>query len=416
MSMTRNYLESLENLNENQSLPILESCDFNQVILQKQTIVELCTFIAKIRELFDLVQEVAPWLTPERVSTISNMSEVAGLTDEFFTAVVGKLIDIRIEGFDQHDLTQPTVYLWEHHNHAYDSIVISLERFRRGYEVLVSVAGENLYHHPVSKALMQLTRTLPFPRERPTQRSYLTDVRKCYRDMNQLLEYNYSIGIAATGGLIKQGQLVVSPHLPKLLLESSNYHTLRELTEQVQFVVVQNHFSHYPGEYYRARRDVLGKQPGDDVALVKEGLLKLQGINVLRFSPPLLAENMNFREFAEHLTLAFFDQRPIFPEDVAAYNWMMQQQNQPQVDNQSLWDEKTDWIGSARSRYDAYMKRMHQLAQDGLADAAAQMRYGLLTSLFNYLNLSQDMKHQHELLIAKSASTLVKYASQRLIF
>lgn len=408
--MTENALKLIEKLNENQSLPILESCDFNQVILQNQTIIELCAFIAQIPELFNLIQEIAPWLTPERVTTISSMSEVAGLTDEFFRTVVGKLIDIRIEGFDQHDLNQPTVYIWEHHNHAYDSIIISLERFRRGYEVLVSVAGENLYHHPVSKALMQLTRTLAFPRERPTQRSYLTDVRKCYRDMNRLLKYNYSIGIAATGGLIKQGQLVVSPHLPKLLLENSNYHTLQELTEQVQFVVVQNHFSHYPGEYYRARRDVLGKQPGDDVALVKEGLLNLQGINVLRFSAPLLAQDMSSREFAEHLTLAFFDQRPIFPEDVAAYNWMMQQQNQPQVDDQSLWDQDIDWVVSARSRYDAYMERMYQLAPDGLADAAAQMRYGLLTSLFNYLNLSQDIKRQHEFLITQSSSTLAKCA------
>lgn len=411
MNMTKNHLQFLENLNESQSLPILESCDFNQVILQKQTIIELCNYIAQIPEIFAFIQTVAPWLTPERVLTISSMSEIAGLTDEFFRTVVEKLIDIRIEGFEQHDLDQPTVYLWEHHNHAYDSIVISLQRFRRGYEVLVSVAGENLYNHPVSKALMQLTRTLAFPRERPTQRSYLTDVCKCYRDMNRLLEHHYSIGIAATGGLIKQGQLVVSPHLPKLLLENSNYRTLQELTEQVQFVVVQNHFSHYPGEYYRARRDVLGKQPGDDVALVKEGLLNLQGINVLRFSAPLLAQDMNSREFAEHLTLTFFDQRPIFPEDVAAYNWIMQQQNQPQVDYQSLWDQETVWAVSARSQYDAYMKRMHQLTHDGLADAAAQMRYGLLTSLFDYLNLSQDIKRQHEFLIAESSSTLAKYAA-----
>lgn len=411
MNMAENSLRLIENLHKDQSLPILESCDFNQVILQKQTIMELCAFIAQVPELFDVIREVAPWLTPERVLTISSMSEVARLTDEFFRTVVEKLIDIRIEGFEQHDLNQPTVYLWEHHNHAYDSIVIILERFRRGCDVLVSVAGENLYTHPVSKALMRLTRTLAFPRERPTQRSYLTDVRKCYRDMNQLLEHGYSIGIAATGGLIKQGQLVVSPHLPKLLLENSNYRTLQELTEQVQFVVVQNHFSHYPGEYYRARRDVLGKQPGDDVALVKEGLLNLQGMNVLRFSAPLLAQDMNSREFAEHLTRAFFDQRPIFPEDVAAYNWMMMQQNQPQVDYQSLWNQEIDWMVSARSRYDTYMKWMHQLAHDGLADAAAQMRYGLLTSLFNSLNLSQDVKRQHEFLIAESSSTLVKYAT-----
>ncbi len=215
MKTTKNPLELMRNLNENQNSPILESCDFNQVILQNQTIIELCDFIAKTPDLFNLTQEIAPWLTPERITKISSMSEVAGLTDEFFRAVVEKLIDIRIEGFEQHDLDKPTVYLWEHHNHAYDSIVISLERFRRGHEVLVSVAGENLYKHPVSKALMQLTRTLAFPRERPTQRSYLTDVRKCYRDMNRLLEHHYSIGIAATGGLIKQGQLVVSPHLPK---------------------------------------------------------------------------------------------------------------------------------------------------------------------------------------------------------
>ncbi len=179
----------------------------------------------------------------------------------------------------------------------------------------------------------------------------------------------------------------------------------------MQFVVVQNHFSHYPGEYYRARRDVLGKQPGDDVALVKEGLLNLQGINVLRFSAPLLAQEMNSREFAEHLTLAFFDQRPIFSEDVAAYNWMMQQQNRPQVDYQSLWDQETVWAVLARSRYDAYMNRMHQLAHSGLASAAAQMRYGLLTSLFDYLNLSQNMKCQREFLITASSSTLARYVA-----
>lgn len=54
---------------------------------------------------------------------------------------------------------------------------------------------------------------------------------------------------------------------------------------------------------------------------------------------------------------------------------------------------------------------MHQLAQDGLADAAAQMRYGLLTSVFNSLNLSQDIKRQHEFLIAKSSAMLAKYAT-----
>lgn len=404
MTMIENSLKFVERLHEHINLPTLESCDFNQVILSEQTIVELCTFVAQIPELFDVIQEAAPWLTPERVAKISSMTEIAGLTEEFFRTVVAKLIYIRVEGFEKHSLDKPTVYLWEHHNHVYDSIVISLERFRRGYEVLVSVAGENLYTHPISKALMQLTRTLAFPRQRATKRSYLKDVQKCYTDINRLLQHNYSVGIAATGGLIKRGQLAVSPHLPKLLLETSDYYTLEELAEQVQFVVVQNHFSQYPGEYYRARRDVFGKQLGDDIALIKAGLLNLQGMNIIRFSKPILAQGKTSKEFAQSLTRAFFDQRPIFPEDVAAYNWMMQQQQQTQIDYQYLSTQETSGEFSARSRYDAYMTRMQQLADEGLADAAAQMRYGLLTTMFDALNLSQDIKGQQEFLIAKSFS------------